>query len=104
MGTLLKTSVLLLALLANQGFPNEGKDHRVFGFLAPVARALTFHSDRQPLSLVVQAPFGFRFYTPLPGAKRMLMIRAGWHFDPNAKPKSYIPGLAAKMVDNPSLY
>jgi hypothetical protein len=87
--------------MSSQGYPYEGSDHRLLGgIFARLARWLTFKSEYQPVSLIVQLPFGFRFYFPI--GKRFLMLRAGWHWDENAK--AYIPGIAVKITVNASLY
>jgi hypothetical protein len=88
--------------MANQGYPFEGADKRLLGgIFAKLATWLTFKSEHQPISFILQFPLGFRFYFPVIKGK-ILMVRAGWHWDQNAK--AYIPGIALKLVTSPSLY
>lgn len=95
--------------MADQGFPHEGKDRRLFAWLAPSTRALSWDSKLEPPSLIFSG-FGFKLYLPLWWVKRLdfptlhkfFMLRAGWHYDVAAK--AYIIGFAAKVTDNASLY
>lgn len=55
--------------MAGQGFPNEGKDHRLLGWLAPLARRLTRKSMLQPPSFIISG-LSVKIYLPLWWVKR----------------------------------
>lgn len=79
-------------------YPHQGPDKRLLGCIgAWICQKLSFDSHVLPRLLLVtyMLPPGFKLYWGL------WMLRAGWHYDYNAK--AYIFGFAAKKASEQSL-
>jgi hypothetical protein len=87
----------------NQGCVNEGTDTRTFGkWGCTIQRWLSFHSQTEPLSVLVCFPPFIAVNVPLPGG-RYLILRAGFRYDKNW-PGYIFPESAAKVKGQTIFY
>jgi hypothetical protein len=69
----------------DQGCPGEGSDTRTFGrWGCSIQRALSFHSDTEPLSVLVCFPPFIAVNIPMFDGT-YLILRAGFRYDKNWK-------------------